>query len=149
MTHEADITESCKAADARCAATVIDLIVSFPCLLSASPIVWVSDVLGFPWWVGLPLGIATWAFVVMAVLAAFESSPLRATPGKLACGLKVGLFDGARMTFRCALLRNIAKYALLLPGLIVLMRCDWRPDGALHDRGSGTMVTLIGEGTIS
>jgi uncharacterized RDD family membrane protein YckC len=77
----------------RIAATVVDVVIL------AVPYVWLSM-----------------AHVVLALLAVvlygafLESSPRRATLGKRWCGIVVGTFDAAPLTFAPALVRNAVKY---------------------------------------
>lgn len=54
------------------------------------------------------------ALALLAVLlygALFESSPLRATPGKHWCGIVVTVVNGGRLSFAQAFVRNAIKYA--------------------------------------
>jgi uncharacterized RDD family membrane protein YckC len=71
----------------------------------------------------------------------FESSSLMATPGKLLLGIQVSDEQGARLSFRTALLRTVAKVAsMLIFGLgFVLVGIQPEKRG-LHDLVAGTRV---------
>lgn len=73
--------------------------------------------------------------------AAFESSPLQATPGKLTLGLIVTDSRGQRLTFWRALARNFLKVVSQLTlyiGYILAGLTDQKQ--ALHDMMSGCLV---------
>jgi len=84
------------------------------------------------------LGLAAfWPVVVLfrwCYFAAFESSPLRATPGKLAAGLYVTDTHGERLTFGRATGRYFAKILSALPlGVGFIMAGLTPKKQALHD----------------
>jgi len=131
------------AADSRAAATLIDGFVVLVCLWAASPAGDVAHALGAPWWGSmLALGLC-WVVLSVAVLAAFEASALRATPGKLACGLRVTDTAGGRVRYVAAFRRNLGKFAWSLIGVAFLARSGWAPGGSLHDRRAGTIVVPV------
>jgi len=131
-------------ADARAAATFLDGFVILACLWAASPAGSAAHALGAPWWGSLLAVGLCWVASSVAVLAAFEASALRATPGKLACGLRVTDPLGGRVRYRTALRRNLAKFAWSFLGIAFLARSGWSPGGSLHDRRAGTMVVPVG-----
>jgi uncharacterized RDD family membrane protein YckC/Tfp pilus assembly protein PilE len=73
--------------------------------------------------------------------AAFESSKLRATPGKLALGIKVTDMAGAQIGFWRAAGRNLGK---IVSGLVLyigfVMAGFTQRRQALHDKFAGTLV---------
>jgi uncharacterized RDD family membrane protein YckC len=72
----------------------------------------------------------------------FESSRMRATPGKRLLRLVVTDEDGHRLSFGRAGVRNVAKFLLAGPfGLAYLMILASDRKQALHDRMAGTLVT--------
>ena len=74
--------------------------------------------------------------------AAFESSKLQATPGKLVVGVRVSDAAGARIGIGRALGRALAKYIsaiILLIGFIMAAFTDRKR--ALHDMMAGTLVS--------
>jgi uncharacterized RDD family membrane protein YckC len=130
------------AADSRSAATVIDCIFAFPCMLLVSPAFDLAASSGMPWWAVWIVTLMIWALVTTAIFAALESSALRATPGKLICGLAVISEDGSRLRFLKGLKRNSIKYTMGLYGLIPLFKSNWAPNGAMHDAASGSAVVI-------
>jgi len=114
-------------------------------MLPISPIVnFLSDI-GSPWWAVAFIAMCLWCVITMNVFAAFESSRLRATPGKLACGLVVVGNDGHRISFRSALKRNSVKYSLNIYGLYPLFAKNWAADAAVHDVAAGSFVVSTAE----
>ncbi len=91
----------------------------------------VADALGFP------IGILVTALYYVI----FECSRLRATPGKMICGLKVVDENGNQLNFGRALGRYLGK---IVSGLILgigFMMAGWtRRKQALHDMMSGCLV---------
>jgi uncharacterized RDD family membrane protein YckC len=72
---------------------------------------------------------AIWAFpaeyvsmLLLVLLAAiFESSRLRATPGKLVVGLKVNADDFEQITFASAMIRNAIKYIYVIFAFVLML----------------------------
>jgi len=141
-----DNRHSKAAADARSAATLVDLVVVLPCAVAADPFAQAAHAMGAPWWGSLLAFGVAWPLVTTAALAAFESSRLRATPGKLACGLRVEAAGGGRAGFGACLKRNLYKYGLGILGVPHLAASGWAPGGGLHDRRAGTAVMPRGHG---
>jgi uncharacterized RDD family membrane protein YckC len=83
------------------------------------------------------------AVLFLAYTAWFESSRMRATPGKLLLGLVVTDEFGGRLSFGRALGRAVAKLlpssALYGLGFYMILASERRQ--ALHDRMAGTLVT--------
>jgi uncharacterized RDD family membrane protein YckC len=75
------------------------------------------------------------------IFAVFHASPLQATPGKLALGIKVVDLNGERIRFGRALARGLAEYlsALLLLIGYIMAAFTARKQG-LHDRMADTLV---------
>lgn len=100
-------------------------------------VLWVGtsyDLDGFGYF--LFLSLLYWIF-----FASFHASPLRATPGKLALGIKVVDLNGERIRFGRALARGLAEYLsalLLMIGYIMAAFTD-RKQG-LHDFVADTLV---------
>lgn len=132
-------------ADARGAATFIDCLFAFLCMLPVSPVATFLSKVGTPWWGLYVVSICLWSVITMFVYAALESSKLRATPGKLICGLVVIRNDGERLSFLTALKRNSIKYSMNLYGLIPLFSKGWAADAAIHDFLSGSSVVSKAE----
>jgi uncharacterized RDD family membrane protein YckC len=82
---------------------------------------------------GLLLGLLYWSLL--------ESSPLQATLGKMALGLKVTDLEGRRLSFPRALGRTLAKLLSTLLFMIGYLMVGWtaRKQG-LHDLIAGTLV---------
>jgi len=127
-------------ADSRAAATFLDGFVVLACLWAVSPAGDAAHALGAPWWGSLLAVGVCWVVSSVAVLAAFEASVLRATPGKLACGLRVTDAAGGRVRYGAALRRNLTKLSWSFLGLAYLARSGWTPSGSLHDRRARTRV---------
>jgi|SRR5665213_87871 len=73
--------------------------------------------------------------------ALFESSAMRATPGKAACGLIVVGLDGGQISFGRATGRYFAKIISALILMIGFMMAGWtRRKQALHDIIADTLV---------
>ena len=82
-------------------------------------------------------GAATWAY-----FAVMESSPLQATLGKLALGIRVEDRRGGPLTFRRASLRYWFKVLSTLPLMIGWLMAAFTPRRqALHDLLAGSVVT--------
>jgi uncharacterized RDD family membrane protein YckC len=76
--------------------------------------------------------------------ALFESSAMRATPGKAACGLIVVGIDGSRISFGRATGRYFAKIISALILMIGFLMAGWtRRKQALHDMIAGTLVLKL------
>jgi len=78
--------------------------------------------------------------------AAFESSPLQATIGKLALGMRVTDLEGRRINFGRATGRHFAK---IISGIILgigflMIAWDKRKQG-LHDQYANTLVIMRSE----
>jgi len=87
-------------------------------------------------------GVMLWTIIFQwCYFAGFESSPLRATPGKLAIGLYVTDLKGERISFPRATGRHFAK---IISGLIFLigylMAGFTEYSQALHDKISDCFV---------
>jgi uncharacterized RDD family membrane protein YckC len=107
---------------------------------------------------GIPVAYTTWDFhanqfhrggtlfgesylINLLYFTLFESSSWRATPGKMACGLKVVGLDGGRISFLRALGRNLGKIISAMILFIGYMMAGWtRRKQALHDLMAGTLV---------
>jgi uncharacterized RDD family membrane protein YckC len=109
-------------------------------MLLISPLVDLAAASGMPWWCVGVVAMVLWAAVTLFLFAVLESSPLRATLGKLICGLAVIGPGGARLHFLSALKRNAVKYSTAMYGLVPLFKSNWAPAGALHDVASGASV---------
>lgn len=128
------------AADSRSAAAVIDLMAFLPFGMVADRVAQEAHVLGAAWWGSLSIFLLVLAALSAATLAAFESSSLGATPGKLACGLRVKAAGGGRASYRACFKRNFLKVCYGIWGIPFLVASGWAPGGALHDRKAGTVV---------
>jgi|HigsolmetaAR206D_1030411.scaffolds.fasta_scaffold07423_3 Predicted membrane protein/domain len=128
------------AADSRIAATLLDIFVILMALPAGDAVGRILSLVGLPWFGAVVAALVSWVLIAISAFAAFEASPLRATPGKLACGLAVVRSDGERASFREAFRRNMAKYGLGIAGLAIAARSGWTPDGCHHDRIAGTKV---------
>ena len=88
--------------------------------------------------VGLVIGVlAGWLYYSL-----FESSERRATPGKMAVGIRVSDLAGRRLSFGRATGRSFAKYVsnlTLCIGYVMVAFTDRKQ--ALHDLIAGTIVT--------
>lgn len=131
------------AADSRCAATFIDALFAFPCMLPLSPFVDLTSNAGVPWWGVLAIILISWSILTMFVFAAFECSPLRGTPGKLVCGLAVTTAAGDAISFKTALKRNFVKYGVGFFGVVALTRGKWGAGAAIHDAAAQTIVVPV------
>ena len=80
-------------------------------------------------------GVLAWAYFSL-----MESSPARATLGKLALGLHVGDLQGDPVSFRRAAWRNLLKGWLQLFGLGWAIAAVTPRKQALHDLLAGTLV---------
>jgi uncharacterized RDD family membrane protein YckC len=81
-------------------------------------------------------GLVGWAYFVL-----LESSPARATLGKMALNLYLGDLRGDPISFRRALLRNFLKIFSWLPlGAGMALAAFTPRKQALHDLGAGTLV---------
>jgi uncharacterized RDD family membrane protein YckC len=95
-------------------------------------------------------GAALVIFVVWPVLttlvtsfyfALLESSPRRATLGKMAVALYVGDIDGHRLTLGRAMSRTLAKYLSILTAGIGFVMCGFtQKKQALHDKTTSCLV---------
>jgi uncharacterized RDD family membrane protein YckC len=74
-----------------------------------------------------------WALLALVYYAAFESSPERATLGKLAVGISVSTPDGRRLSFARAALRTLAKIPSLAIVVGFFMPLFTERKQALHD----------------
>ncbi len=85
----------------------------------------------------MPFGImAAWVY-----FAGMESSPLQATVGKLACGIKVTGETGGRASFAQVTGRHFGKIlSSLILGIGFIMAATSRTKQALHDSMAGTYV---------
>jgi uncharacterized RDD family membrane protein YckC len=89
-----------------------------------------------------------WDLSLTFVWGAFESSKFQATPGKLACGLRVVGTDGGRILFKTALRRNFVKCFVPMAvnavawAVALSKSADAQP---IHDRRAGTRVIVVGE----
>jgi uncharacterized RDD family membrane protein YckC len=87
-----------------------------------------------------PIAIYT-TIIGLLYFPLLESSRLRATPGKLACGLMVVDEDGRQIGFARAFGRNIGKIvSALIFGIGFLMAGWTRRKQALHDMMAGCLV---------
>jgi uncharacterized RDD family membrane protein YckC len=85
--------------------------------------------------------LLAWVLTGLVYYAAFEASPLRATPGKILMQSYVGAADGGPITFARALGRNLAKiFSVITFGLGFLMAAFTRRKQALHDLIASTVV---------
>jgi uncharacterized RDD family membrane protein YckC len=85
--------------------------------------------------------LLAWGLTGLVYYAAFEASPLRATPGKIIMQSYVGASDGGAITFARALGRNLAKiFSVITFGLGYLMAAFTGRKQALHDLIAGTVV---------
>lgn len=83
--------------------------------------------------------------IPLAYLGFTESSPAKATPGKLLCGLKVLDRNGERLNPVQAGIRTIVKLASALPlGIVFLMIPFTESRKALHDVFSDSQVVEEG-----
>lgn len=75
---------------------------------------------------------------------AFESSSLRATPGKLICSIKVVDERGAQISFGRSLGRYLGKFVSSLILGIGFMMAGWTErKQALHDKMAGCLVVRV------
>jgi uncharacterized RDD family membrane protein YckC len=82
-----------------------------------------------------------WIFVSWSYYAGMESSPLRATLGKLAVGIHVIADDGHRLSFAKATGRFFGKIiSLMIVGIGFFMAAWTTRKQALHDIMAGTLV---------
>jgi len=86
--------------------------------------------------------VATYTAVIgILYFPLMESSPLRATLGKLACGLMVVDEDGRQIGFARAFGRNVGKFLSALILFVGFMMAGWtRRKQALHDMMAGCLV---------
>jgi uncharacterized RDD family membrane protein YckC len=86
--------------------------------------------------------IATYTFVIgFLYFPLMESSRLRASLGKLACGLMVVDEDGRQIGFARAFGRNIGKFLSALILFVGFMMAGWtHRKQALHDMMAGCLV---------
>jgi uncharacterized RDD family membrane protein YckC/Tfp pilus assembly major pilin PilA len=85
--------------------------------------------------------LLVYLLAVIAYYAGFESSPLQATPGKLAVDIKVTTLEGERIGFGRAVGRLIGKFVsaiILYIGYLMALFTSHRQ--ALHDRMVSTLV---------
>jgi uncharacterized RDD family membrane protein YckC len=78
-------------------------------------------------------GDELWLLLALLYYTAFESSPERATVGKMITGISVCTSDGRRLSFARAAIRNIAKVASLLIVVGFIMPLLTVRKQALHD----------------
>lgn len=96
----------------------------------------------------LSASTAVAAAVTWAYFAVLESSPLQATLGKLAVGLRVEHVDGGPLTFRRASLRYWAKSLSTLTLMIGWLMAAFTPRRqALHDTIARSVVVKVGHGS--
>lgn len=82
-------------------------------------------------------------FVTFFYSAAFESSPLKGTPGKRCLGLEVVYGDGAGISFSTASLRFACKLMAVAPAFAGLFLAAFTPrKQALHDQLTSTLVCV-------
>lgn len=98
-------------------------------VLLVSLAAWALQKVIFHGWVGDNL----WGLLYLLYSAAFESSPERATLGKLAMGISVSTSDGRRLSFARAALRTLAKIVSLLIVVGFFMPLLTLRKQALHD----------------
>jgi uncharacterized RDD family membrane protein YckC len=85
-------------------------------------------------------------FIVPAVYESWFVGKYAATPGKMACKLKVVLSEGGRVSFARAIGRHFAKYISgLILGIGYIMAGFDEQKRALHDRICDTRVIKSGE----
>jgi uncharacterized RDD family membrane protein YckC len=91
--------------------------------------------------------LRSWATAALGFLlafvyfAAFEASPLQATPGKAALGLKVADLDGRRIGPGRSLFRQLMKCAeLVSSGVTYVIAAFTARHQALHDMFASTLV---------
>jgi len=125
------------------AATIDGVILACACALIklsiGDPVAWLlrpeASLLQLVLTLSLPLAIC-WSY-----WSGFESSPLQATPGKLAVGIYVTDLHGHRLDFTAASARFFGKMlSALLLGVGFLMAATTSAHQALHDRISGCLV---------
>jgi uncharacterized RDD family membrane protein YckC len=112
--------------------TVIDGVVSFAAGMEA----WLHDAFAYRGTIGI------YTFIIgLLYFPLLESSRLRATPGKLACGLVVVDEDGRQIGFSRAFGRNTGKAVSGAILMIGFMMAGWtHRKQALHDMMAGCLV---------
>jgi uncharacterized RDD family membrane protein YckC len=90
----------------------------------------------------LQLGLMTFSLVVAAVYETFFVGKYGATPGKMACKLRVVTAEGDPLDYKRALGRHFAKYlsALTLGIGFIMIGTDKEEHRGLHDRICNTRV---------
>ncbi|MDM8540962.1 RDD family protein [Desulfococcaceae bacterium HSG9] len=81
--------------------------------------------------------------ILPAIYSTWFIGKFAATPGKMACGLKVVMYDGDRVSYGCALGRHFAEWLssiILLIGYIMAAFDDEKR--TLHDRICNTRVVM-------
>ncbi len=110
----------------RALAAIIDFLILFIATLALG-------IVGLPSVLNFIVGILYFAF--------FESSEKQATPGKQALGIKVVNAQGQRISFQCALIRDLGKIVSSLILFIgYIMAAFTERSQALHDFIAGTFV---------
>jgi uncharacterized RDD family membrane protein YckC len=85
-------------------------------------------------------------FIIPAAYESWFVGKYAATPGKMACKLKVVMSDGDRISFARAVGRHFAKYISgLILGIGYIMAGFDEQKRALHDRICDTRVIKSGE----
>jgi len=106
---------------------------------SRQPISTSSSLTAYPSAMAIGLFLGLW----LLCASAFEASPLRATPGKLALFIRVADEQGRRVTMPRALARNALKLVSVLPALVGFMMAGWTArKQALHDMMAQCVVEV-------
>lgn len=122
---------------ARCAAFMIDLVLRMIVLSTLGAVLAQMRGIGDAFWL-LGMFLLEWFYPVF-----FELSPMGATPGKLAVGLRVVMDNGLPITASASLLRNLLRAADFLPflyGLGLLSMLARRDFKRLGDLAASTLV---------
>lgn len=115
--------------------------------LLSSTVFTLGESISLPFIAGINRGLITLASILALTLgfvgawlyfACFESSPLRATPGKLWTGIQVTDLDGQRITFGRASARFAIKLATLGTGALAVLFSEKKQ--ALYDMLASTIV---------
>ena len=97
------------------------------------------------WLVILPL-MMIFQYVIPAAYDTWFIGKFAATPGKMACKLKVVMAEGGRVSFARAIGRHFAKYISgLILGIGYIMAGFDEQKRTLHDRICDTRVIKSGE----
>lgn len=131
-------SSSKKYLDDRGAAFFIDVFISAVILCFLAIAMAPLNFLGM--WLSLLVLAVCWGVCISCFLAAFESSAYQASPGKLACGLRVVTTQGERLSFFQAWKRLVIKAAVPVP-INLLYLVTKKSDGVLiHDLITRTRV---------